>query len=109
MASAPASGTSPGGFRVSVDPKVGVGMHVANLTIDAAGALNGPQTIPVTLVKTAGRRSHLVQVMFDVGGGPEGLAANLSTHNLFITSSSGAAEAAGRDGERAGGGDAGTP
>lgn len=91
--SAPASGTSPGGFRVSVDPKVGVGMHIANLTIDAPGALNGPQIIPVTLVKTAGD-SDLVQVMFDVGGGPEGLAANLNTHNLFITSSSGGAEAA---------------
>ncbi|MGE5256904.1 MAG: BACON domain-containing protein, partial [Hyphomicrobiales bacterium] len=67
--SAPASGTSPGGFRVSVDPKVGVGMHVANLTIDAAGALNGPQVIPVTLVKTAGDKD-LIQVMFAVGGGP---------------------------------------
>jgi len=91
--SAPTSGTSPGGFRVSVDPKVGVGMHIANLTINAAGALNGPQTIPVTLIKTAGN-SDLVQVMFDVGGGPEGIAANLNTHNLFITSSSGGAEAA---------------
>jgi DNA-binding beta-propeller fold protein YncE len=91
--SAPASGTSPGGFKVSVDPKVGVGMHVANLTIDAAGALNGPQSIPVTLVKTAGD-SDLIQVMFDVGGGPEGLALNSATHNLFITSSSGGAEAA---------------
>jgi len=91
--SAPASGTSPGGFRVSVDPKVGVGMHIANLTIDAEGALNGPQIIPVTLVKTAGD-SDLIQVMFDVGGGPEGIAANLNTHNLFISSSSGGAEAA---------------
>lgn len=92
--SAPASGTSPGGFRVSVDPKVGVGMHIANLTI-ASGGDNGPQTqiIPVTLVKTAGDKD-LIQVMFDVGGGPEGLAANLNTHNLFITSSSGGAEAA---------------
>ena len=93
--SAPAGGTSPGGFRVSVDPKVGVGMHIANLTIASDDELYGPQTqiIPVTLVKTAGD-SDLVQVMFDVGGGPEGLAANLSTHNLFITSSSGGAEAA---------------
>jgi hypothetical protein len=99
--SAPASGTSPGGFRVSVDPKVGVGMHVANLTIDAPGALNGPQSIPVTLVKTAGD-SDLVQVMFDVGGSPEGIAANLSSHNLFISSSSGGAEAA-----EAGGGESG--
>jgi DNA-binding beta-propeller fold protein YncE len=32
--------------------------------------------------------------MFDVGGGPEGIAANLGTHNLFISSSSGGAEAA---------------
>jgi DNA-binding beta-propeller fold protein YncE len=92
--SAPASGTSPGGFRVSVDPRVGVGMHIANLTVDAAGALNGPQTIPVTLVKTAGDKD-LIQVMIDVGGSPEGLAANLNTHNLFITSSSAAAEAGG--------------
>jgi DNA-binding beta-propeller fold protein YncE len=91
--SAPAGGTSPGGFRVSVDPKVGVGMHIANLTIEAEGALNGPQTIPVTLVKTAGD-SDLIQVMMDVGDGPEGIAANLNTHNLFITSSSGSAEAA---------------
>jgi len=47
----------------------------------------------VTLVKTAGN-ADLIQVMFGVGGGPEGLAANLNTHNLFITSSSGGAEAA---------------
>jgi DNA-binding beta-propeller fold protein YncE len=47
----------------------------------------------VTLVKTAGD-SDLVQVMFNVGGMPEGLAANLSTHNLFTTSSNAAAEAA---------------
>jgi len=91
--SAPAGGTSPGGFRVSVDPKVGVGMHIANLTIHAEGALNGPQTIPVTLVKTAGD-SDLIQVMFDVGGGPEGIAVDLLTHNLFISSSNAAAEAA---------------
>jgi DNA-binding beta-propeller fold protein YncE len=32
--------------------------------------------------------------MFDVGSGPEGIAANLTTHNLFITSSNAAAEAA---------------
>ena len=91
--SAPASGTSPGGFRVSVDPKVGVGMHIANLTIDAEGALNGPQVIPVTLVKTAGN-SDLIQVMMDVGDGPEGLAVDLYTNDVFITSSSGSAEAA---------------
>ena len=93
--SAPANGTSPGGFRVSVDPKVGVGMHVANLTLISNDELYGLQTqsIPVTLVKTAGDRD-LIQVMFDVGGGPEGLAANLNTHNLFISSSNAAAEAA---------------
>ncbi len=90
--SIPASGFAPGGFSVSVDPKVGIGMHVANLTIAGAGALNGAQIIPVTLVKTAGD-SDLIQVMFDVGGSPEGLALNRNTHNLFITSSSAAAEA----------------
>ncbi len=86
--SAPASGTAPGGFRISVDPRVGVGMHIANLTIASDDALNGQQTqtIPVTLVKTAGD-ANLVQVMFDVGSGPEGLAIDLITHNLFITSS----------------------
>ena len=47
----------------------------------------------MTLVKTAGD-SDLVQVMFDVGEAPEGLAVNLSTHNLFTTSSNAAAEAA---------------
>ena len=93
--SAPASGTAPGGFRVSVDPKVGVGMHIANLTITSEDETYGLQTqvIPVTLVKTAGDRA-LIQVMFDVGSGPEGIAANLNTHNLFITSSNAAAEAA---------------
>jgi len=98
--SAPDSGTSPGGFRVSVDPKVGVGMHVANLTIASDDEPYGPQTkiIPVTLVKTAGN-APLIQVMFDVGGGPEGIAANLNTHNLFITSSSAAAEAGEAGGE----------
>jgi DNA-binding beta-propeller fold protein YncE len=47
----------------------------------------------VTLVKTAGD-SDLIQVMFDVGSGPEGIAANLKTQNLFISSSNAAAEAA---------------
>jgi len=84
--------TAPAVFSVSVDPRVGVGMHIANLTITSA---DGEQTqvIPVTLSKTAGE-SYLIQVMFDVGSGPEGLAANLTTHNLFITSSNAAAEAA---------------
>jgi DNA-binding beta-propeller fold protein YncE len=95
--SAPASGTAPGGFRVSVDPRVGVGMHVGTLTITGAGAVNGPQSIPVTLVKTAGDKD-LIQVMFDVGGSPEGLALNQKTHHLFITSSNAAAEAGGEAG-----------
>ena len=91
--SASASDTiAPAFFSVSVDPRVGVGMHVANLTLTSE---DGEQTliIPVTLLKTAGD-SDLIQVMFDVGSGPEGLAANLNTHNLFITSSNAAAEAA---------------
>jgi DNA-binding beta-propeller fold protein YncE len=93
--SASASGTAPAVFSVSVDPRVGVGMHIANLTITSEDETYGLQTqiIPVTLVKTAGD-SDLIQVMFDVGSGPEGLAANLNTHNLFITSSNAAAEAA---------------
>jgi len=74
-----------------VDPKVGVGMHVAGLTITSEDEQT--QIIPVTLVKTAGDRD-LIQVMFDVGSGPEGIAADLNTHNLFITSSNAAAEAA---------------
>ena len=90
--SAPASGTAPGGFGVSVDTRVGVGMHVGNLTINAGGALNGPQAIPVSFVKTAGE-TDLAKIMFDVGGSPEGLALNAKTHNLFITSSNAAAEA----------------
>jgi DNA-binding beta-propeller fold protein YncE len=67
-------------------------MHIANLTLTSE---DGEQNliIPVTLLKTAGDRA-LIQVMFDVGSGPEGLAANLTTHNLFITSSNAAAEAA---------------
>jgi len=93
--SATANGTAPGVLSVSVDPRVGVGMHIANLTIDAPAALNGTQTqiIPVTLIKTAGN-ANLIQVMFGVGSAPEGLAANLNTHNLFTTSSNAAAEAA---------------
>ncbi len=93
--SASAYGTAPAVFSVSVDPRVGVGMHIANLTITAEDETYGLQTqvIPVALVKTAGD-SDLIQVMFDVGSGPEGLAANLTTHNLFITSSNAAAEAA---------------
>jgi len=93
--SATANGTAPGVLSVSVDPRVGVGMHIADLTIASDDEVYGlqSQVIPVTLVKTAGD-SDLVQVMFDVGSGPEGLAANLSTHNLFITSSNAAAEAA---------------
>ena len=93
--SAPASGTAPGGFPVSVIPRVGVGMHIGNLTIAFDNGPNAPQTvqtIPVTLIKTAGDKD-LVQVIIDVGGSPEGIAANLNTHNLFITSSSAAAEA----------------
>jgi DNA-binding beta-propeller fold protein YncE len=90
--SARASGTAPGVLSVSVNPRVGVGMHIANITITSE---DGEQTlsIPVTLLKTAGDRD-LIQVMFDVGSGPEGLAANLTTHNLFISSSNAAAEAA---------------
>jgi len=93
--SATASGTAPNFFSVSVDPRVGVGMHIANLTLTSEDEAYGLQTliIPVSLVKTAGN-SDLIQVMFDVGSGPEGIAANLTTHNLFITSSNAAAEAA---------------
>jgi DNA-binding beta-propeller fold protein YncE len=90
--SVPASGSSPGGLRVSVDPKVGVGMHIANLTFEAPG--NDPLLVPVTLVKTAGS-SDLVQVMIDVGGSPEGIGLNLTNHNVFITSSNAVAEAGG--------------
>jgi DNA-binding beta-propeller fold protein YncE len=90
LSAAPAGGTAPAVFSVSVDPRVGVGMHIANLTI-ASGEQT--QVIPVILLKSAGD-SDLVQVMFDVGSGPEGLAANLNTHNLFITSSNAASEAA---------------
>jgi len=95
LSAAPAGGTAPAVFSVSVDPRVGVGMHIANLTITSEDETYGLQTqvIPVTLVKTAGDRA-LIQVMFDVGSGPEGIAANLTTHNLFITSSNAAAEAA---------------
>jgi DNA-binding beta-propeller fold protein YncE len=90
--SAQARGTAPAVLTVSVDPRVGVGLHIANLTITSE---DGAQTlmIPVSLLKTAGDRD-LIQVMFDVGSGPEGIAANLTTHNLFITSSNAAAEAA---------------
>jgi DNA-binding beta-propeller fold protein YncE len=90
LSAAPVGGTAPAVFSVSVDPRVGVGMHIANLTIASD---EQTQVIPVTLLKTAGD-SDLIQVMFDVGSGPEGLAANLTTHNLFITSSNAAAEAA---------------
>jgi DNA-binding beta-propeller fold protein YncE len=93
--SAPASGTAPDGFLVYVDPGVGVGMHVANLTIDpdGEGEDDDSQTIPVTLVKTAGD-ADVIQIMLDVGEGPEGLTVDLNTHDVFITSSSGSAEAA---------------
>ena len=93
LSAAPADGTAPAVFSVSVDPRVGAGMHIANLTITSEDETYGPQTqvIPVTLLKTAGD-ADLIQVMFDVGSGPEGLAANLNTHNLFITSSGEAGE-----------------
>jgi len=90
LSAASVGGTAPAVFSVSVDPRVGVGMHVANLTIASS---EQTQVIPVTLVKTAGD-ADLIQVMFDVGSGPEGLAANLNTNNLFISSSNAAAEAA---------------
>jgi DNA-binding beta-propeller fold protein YncE len=90
LSAAPAGGTAPDVFTVSVDPRVGAGMHIADLTITSG---EQTQIIPVTLVKSAGD-SDLVQVMFDVGEAPEGLAANLTTHNLFTTSSNAAAEAA---------------
>jgi len=85
------SGTAPAVLTVSVDPRVGAGMNIANITITSSDGQT--RIIPVTLRKTAGD-SDLVQVMFDVGSGPEGIAANLTTHNLFITSSNAAAEAA---------------
>jgi hypothetical protein len=90
LSAASAGGTAPAVFSVSVDPRVGAGMHIANLTITSG---EQTQIIPVTLVKAAGD-SDLIQVMFDVGEAPEGLAVNLSTHNLFTTSSNAAAEAA---------------
>jgi len=90
--SASVSGAAPNFFSVSVDPRVGVGMHVANLEI-ASGDGKQHLTVPVSMFKTVGD-ADLIQVMFDVGSGPEGLAANLTTHNLFITSSNAAAEAA---------------
>lgn len=95
LSAAPAGGTAPAVFAVSVDPRVGTGMHIANVTITSEDETYGLQTqiIPVTLVKSAGD-SDLVQVMFDAGEAPEGLAVNLNTHNLFTTSSNAAAEAA---------------
>jgi DNA-binding beta-propeller fold protein YncE len=92
---APAVDTAPAILSVSVDPRVGVGMHIADLTITSEDETYGQQTllIPVTLLKTAGD-TDLIQVMFDVGSGPEGIAADLETHHLFITSSNAAAEAA---------------
>jgi len=93
--SATAGGMAPGVISVSVDPRVGAGMHIADLTIVSDDETYGLQTqiIPVTLVKSAGD-SDLVQIMFDVGEAPEGLAINLNNHNLFTTSSNAAAEAA---------------
>jgi hypothetical protein len=95
LSATPIEGTAPAVFSVSVNPRVGVGMHIADLTITSDDAVYGLQTqsIPVALIKTAGN-ANLVQVMFDVGEAPEGLALNLSTHNLFTTSSNAAAEAA---------------
>jgi len=90
--SAPTNGVAPTGFPVSVDPKVGVGMHIANLTIADTGNPLNAKIVPVNLVKTAGD-SPLIGVMFDVGGGPEGLAVNTNLHNVFITSSNASAEA----------------
>jgi len=91
---APTSGTAPGAFSVEVNPRVGAGMHITTLTIDAVNEDDfEPQSIPVVLLKLAGD-ANLVQVMFDAGDAPEGLALNLNTHNLFTTSSNAAAEAA---------------
>jgi len=95
LSAAPVGGTAPAVFTVSVDPRVGTGMHIANVTITSEDETYGLQTqiVPVALVKTAGN-ANLVQVMFDAGEAPEGLAVNLNTHNLFTTSSNAAAEAA---------------
>jgi len=90
-----AEGTAPAVLTFNVNPRLGVGMYITNVMITSYDEVYGLQEkiIPVTLVKTAGD-SELIQVMFDVGSGPEGIAANLTTHNLFITSSNAAAEAA---------------
>ena len=94
LSATPASGATPGSVSISVNPlRLGVGTHTGKVTIASAGALNGPQTMAVTLVKTAGH-SDLVQVMFNVGDSPEGIAINRKTHDLFINSATEATEAA---------------
>ncbi len=94
----PANGTTPGDLSVSVDPKkVGLGTHIGSVTIDGTGAGNGPQTISVILFKKATSLtdfSPLVKVSFNVGSGPEGLAIDLKTHQLFINTGNEAAESA---------------
>ena len=44
LSAAPAGGTAPAVFSVSVDPRVGAGMHIANLTI--ASELSKPKSSP---------------------------------------------------------------
>ena len=50
----PASGTTPGSASVSVSPaSLAAGTYNGTITLTAAGASNGPQTVAVTLVVTA--------------------------------------------------------
>jgi len=94
----PANGTTPGDVSVSVDPKrVGIGTHIGSVTINGTGAGNGPQTISVILFKKATSLtdfSPLIKVSLNVGDGPEGLALDDKTHQLFINTGNEAAETA---------------
>jgi len=98
LVATPPIGATPTNLSVSVNAsKLKLGTYYATLTIDSAGGANGPQKIkiPVVLMKNATKTNFSIKVSDDVGSGPEGIAVNTKTHQVFIaTGNEAAAEAA---------------
>ncbi len=100
LVATPPVGTTPGNLSVSVNAsRLRLGTYYATLTITSAGAANGPQKIPVVLMKNATKTNFSLKVSDDVGSGPEGLAVNTKTHQVFINTSNEAAAEAGSESE----------
>jgi len=102
LVATPPVGATPGSLGVSVNAsRLRLGTYYGTLTIDSAGAANGPQKIkiPVVLMKNATKTNFSIKVSDEVGTGPEGITVNTKTHQVFITTSNEAGAEAGGESE----------